>query len=110
MGYMEKDRLLSAIRQFLHPFKPSFGVYFLVVENKHNSKRRSKYIGKTYDSPSRVFINFNNEQKLEICSLEFTKKGLEASVNYSGINGPGVNDRIWNYQENFLIPRRKFPQ
>jgi hypothetical protein len=110
IGYMEQNWILSAIRQFFYQSRSSLTVYFLVVENKHNFRRKSKYIGDIYDSPEgNGFINLHNEQKLEINSLEFTEKGLEASVNYSGIRGLGVDDEIWNYQENFLIPRRKFP-
>ncbi len=111
IGYIEQNEMLSAIFQKLNPFNPSFGVYFLVVENKHSSRKRRRYIGDTYDSPKKNgFINFYDEQKLEICSLEFTEGGLEACVNCSGIRGPGVNNETWNYQINFLIPRKKFPK
>ena len=109
-GYIERNETLSTIFQVLYPFKFFLTAYSLVVENKHDSRKKSRYIGKTYDSPEgNGFYCIHDEQKLEICSLEFTEEGLEASVNYSGISGPGVNDENWNYQKNFLIPRKKFP-
>lgn len=111
VGYIKQNEILSFVLQILNPFNPSFGIYFLIVENKHNSRKKRRYIGEAYESPKGIgFYYTNDEQKLEIDSLEFTKKGLEASVNYSGIKGPGVNDETWNYQRNFLIPRKKFPQ
>ncbi len=109
-GYIEQNETLSAIFQVLYPFKFYLTVYSLVIENKHNSRKKSRYIGKTYDSPEgNGFYCIHDEQKLEIDSLEFTEGGLEAKVNYSGISGPGVNDEVWNYQKNFLISRKKFP-
>ena len=77
VGYIEQNWILSAIRQIFHPSRSSLIAYFLVVENKHNFRRRSKYIGDIYDSPEgNGFINLHNEQKLEINYLEFTEKGL----------------------------------
>lgn len=109
VGYIEQDWILSTIHQILHPSRSSLTAYFLVVENKHDSKKKKIYIGDTYDSPEgNGFYYIYNEQQLKIDFFEFTKKGLEANVNYSGIRGPGVNDETWNYQIDFLIPRKKF--
>jgi hypothetical protein len=113
IGYVEQNKALSMVFKFkiLNLFKFSFKAYFLVVENRRNSRKRRIYIGDTYGSPKKNgFVNFYDEQKLEIYPLAFTEKGLEARINYSGICGPGVNDESWNYQKDFLISRKKFPK